>query len=121
MKEEDKEKKKQTFLEAYDAAAGNISVACKKANICRKTFYLWRDADSDFADKVEEIDESFCDLLESKAKQKVMEGDTTMLIFMLKTKCKKRGYVEKTEVDANVNTFEQFMRGLPDNPEDLDK
>lgn len=115
------EDKKELFLEAYDAAAGNISVACKKANIARKTFYNWRDADKEFAEKVNEVDESFCDLLESKAKQKVMEGDTTMLIFMLKTKCKSRGYVEKTEVDANVNTFENFMRDLPDNPEDLDK
>lgn len=117
----DTEKRKKIFLDAFDASAGNVSVACKKTNISRRTFYNWRDADKEFADKVEEIEESFYDLLESKAKQQVMEGNSAMIIFMLKTKCKNRGYVEKTEIDANVNTFEQFMRELPDNPEELDK
>jgi len=116
-----KDKKIDVFLENYKNSMGNVSIACEKTGISRMTFYNWKESDKDFAQKVEEIDEASVDLAESKLKLRVMEGDLTAIIFTLKCKGKKRGYVEKTEIDANVNTFEQFMRRLPDNPEDLDR
>jgi len=116
-----KDKKIGVFLENYKNSMGNVSVACEKTGISRMTFYNWKESDKDFAQKVEEIDEASVDLAEEMLRAKVKEGDMTAIIFTLKCKGKNRGYVEKKEIEANVNTFEQFMRGLPDNPENLDR
>lgn len=50
--------------------------------------------------------ESLLDLAESKLIQNIQDQDTTSIIFYLKTQGKKRGYVEKQEVDQTVTTIE---------------
>ena len=47
--------------------------------------------------------ETLLDLAESKLIQNIQDQDTTSIIFYLKTQGKKRGYVEKTEVEAKVD------------------
>ena len=39
-----------------------------------------------------------------------IDKDTTMLIWLSKTKMKHRGYVEKTETDITVNPFLELMK-----------
>lgn len=97
----DTEKRKKVFLEYYEKNAGNISQTCKKVQISRQCFYDWKKDDKEFRAAAEDIEESLLDFTESKAMQKISEGDTTMIIFMLKTKGKKRGYVEKQEMELS--------------------
>lgn len=42
-------------------------------------------------------------MAENKLATKISDGDTTCLIFFLKTQGKKRGYIERQELDADVN------------------
>lgn len=90
-----KEESKGKFLEALAAASGIVLTACEAVNISRSTFYRWMKTDGEFAERVDEILEEQIDFVEGKLLKSIKEGDTTAIIFYLKTKGKKRGYSEK--------------------------
>ena len=46
--------------------------------------------------------ETLLDLAESKLIQNIQDQDTTSIIFYLKTQGKKRGYIEKSEIEQTV-------------------
>jgi len=56
------------------------------------------DEDTAFKAAVEEIRESAIDHVESKLFSLIDSGDTGSTIFFLKTRAKKRGYVERSEI-----------------------
>ena len=106
----DQEKAKKILLQSLENSFGNISEACKKVSISRKTFYNYLRDDEDFKEAVEEIEESLIDLAESELYNQISKENTTALIFFLKTKGKKRGYIERTEV---INKAEEIdLSGL---------
>lgn len=92
-------KNKIRMLEELKCSMGIVSLACDKANISRTQFYKWLKDDEDFRQKYEEIEERQIDFVESRLFQNIKNGDPTSIIFYLKTKGKKRGYQEKTEID----------------------
>ena len=105
MAKKDNQKK---FLEAYEKAFGNLTQACKAADINRGTYYSWRNNDPAFCERMAamEPEEMFVDFAEHALAKKIQGGDTTAIIFALKTKGKKRGYIEKTEQEVTVNKIE---------------
>lgn len=106
--------KNDRIVEVYTKNGCNISNTCKALKISRQTFYEWKRKDENLNQMLEEAEEAMIDFAESKLIEHIDNGDVTSLIFFLKTKGKKRGYVEKTESDVNVNTFQQMMQDLPD-------
>lgn len=110
---------KKTILEALELCNGVVSAACKSVDMPRSTFYLWCNEDEEFKKAVDEIQEVAIDYVESKLFEKIngvtvkgkgpskgeddeppvyeLPPSDTAIIFYLKTKGKKRGYVEKTE------------------------
>lgn len=104
---------KKIVLEALENNYGNVSAACQSVMMPRSTFYLWCKEDKEFKDAVDEIQEFAIDHVENKlfekingvqVSNKITDGTVysippsdTAIIFYLKTKGKKRGYVEKTE------------------------
>lgn len=99
------EPKKKTFLEALKKNFGVVSKACDIVGINRTTYYNWLKSDELFKNEVENIDEYILDFVESKLLKNISDGNTAEILFYLKTKGKKRGYVEKIEqsIDMNVN------------------
>ena len=85
------------FLEAYDRSLGNVSTACRAVGITRRTFYNWKNGNEGFRQCVEELDAYNLDFAETMLMKHIREGDTTSLIFYLKTKGRERGYVERVE------------------------
>lgn len=88
---------KKAILEALEQSLGVVTTACKKVGISRRTFYDWMQKDKEFAKDVKDIEDIALDFAESKLHQQIQKGDTTATIFYLKTKGKKRGYIERIE------------------------
>lgn len=98
------------LISVYEKKGCNVTATCKALGINRTTFYNWRKRSERLDAMLEEVEESIIDYAESKLVEHIQEGDTTCLIFFLKTKGKKRGYVERVEQDVTVNPFLELMQ-----------
>ena len=101
--------KKESLLKSLEQSLGVVTVACKKADIPRSTFYKWLKEDEVFALEVKEIENVALDFAESQLHKQISENSTAATIFYLKTKGKKRGYVERQEItgaDGMPTSFE---------------
>lgn len=109
--------RQQKFLEALDDTGGNIKAACMKSGIkSRNTVYEWM-RNPEFKAEVEAINESSLDYVESKLMTAIQQDNITAIIFYLKTKGKKRGYIETIENNITTNAFEDLMKRLDDEEE----
>lgn len=105
-----RQKLKESFLEAYESSACNVSISCKKIGISRNAFYEWKKEDLQFAEDCKEREESLIDFAETMLYKGIKEGKTAELIFFLKTKGQSRGYVEKQQY--HVSHDEPDLSGL---------
>ena len=87
------------FLKEYLETHGNISKSCDAAGVDRATYYLWIEKYPEFKQECEEILERWYDSVEDKIHNFVDRSNPDMLKFYAKTKLKKRGYVEKQELE----------------------
>jgi len=127
---------KKIVLQALERHYGNVSAACNAVDMPRSTFYLWCKEDEEFKKAVDEIQEFAIDHVENKLFEKIngvavatkedSDGEPlnvykippsdTAIIFYLKTKGKKRGYIEKTETgitDKDGNDVKPIIQLLP--------
>jgi hypothetical protein len=91
--------KKEAMLQALENSLGVVTVACKQTETPRSTYYKWLKEDEEFAKAVKEIENIALDFGESQLHSQMKDGNTSATIFFLKTKGKKRGYVERSELD----------------------
>lgn len=112
---------KSKLLEALELSNGIVTSACASIGCPRSTYYKWLNEDAEFKAAVDEIQDVAIDFVESKLMEKINGVTTqtynskgepviyeqppsdTAIIFYLKTKAKKRGYVERTEIDHSGN------------------
>lgn len=90
---------KRAVLEALEKTLGVVTQACKLAKVSRSEFYLWKQKDEDFKKAVDDVSDIVLDFAESALHKQINEGNTTATIFLLKTKGKSRGYIEKQEFE----------------------
>lgn len=107
---------KAQLIAASRANFGNVSKACEAVGVARRTYYQYLNNDAQFREQIEDIDEANLDFAESKIRELIdgvhlgveqdgemvvykTQPNVTATIFYLKTKGKKRGYVEKQEVE----------------------
>jgi hypothetical protein len=91
---------KKAMLDALEKSLGVVTSACKTVGIGRTTHYLWMDSDPEYKAAVDSIADVAIDFAESQLHKQIKDGNSTATIFFLKTKGKKRGYVERQEIDA---------------------
>ena len=96
-------RKKESLLKSLEQSLGVVTVACKKADIPRSTFYKWLKEDQEFSKKVKDIENVALDFAESQLHKQISDNSTAATIFYLKTKGKARGYQENQSIDLNTS------------------
>ena len=92
---------KKAMIKALEQSLGVVTTAAKIAGIDRSTHYEWLKTDEDYNQKVIDLENVTLDFAESQLHKQVKEGNTTATIFLLKTKGKKRGYIERQEIQMD--------------------
>jgi hypothetical protein len=77
---------------------GNIAMVAKSFNVSRTTVYNFMEKHPDVKDVLSDEREKMLDNVESSLYNQALEGNTTAMIFFLKTQGKGRGYVERQEI-----------------------
>jgi outer membrane lipoprotein-sorting protein len=114
------EQHKKAMIEALEKSLGVVTTACKKVGIGRTTFYGWLQDDPEFAKEVDDIQNITLDFAESQLHKQIKDGNTTATIFYLKTKGKKRGYIERQEITGADGMPTNFQIEIIDKTEDTD-
>lgn len=90
---------KKAMIEALEKSLGVVTTAAKAVGIDRSTHYDWYNNDPEYRAAVDSISDIALDFAESQLHKQIQGGEVSSTIFYLKTKGKKRGYVERTEVE----------------------
>lgn len=93
---------KKAMIQALEKSLGVVTSACKIVGINRSTHYEWLKTDEEYKREVDSIEDIALDFAESQLHKQIKKGNTAGTIFYLKTKGKKRGYVERTEIQQET-------------------
>lgn len=122
-KQNGKRPSKELFRKVCEANAGIIGDVASALRVRRSTVYMWCSKYPEFRQALDDARETFLDLAESNLRKLVagvpaIETDEngnkrfagwierpseTAIIFTLKTRGKSRGYVERSEIAADVH------------------
>lgn len=94
---------------------GNVTKIAQRLGVSRNTVYAYMERWATVKEAIDESRQTLCDIVENKMAEKMIGGDTTMIIFFAKTQMKNRGYVERhqiqnTNLDLTELTTEQLDR-----------
>ena len=112
---------KKQIVEALEKSLGVVTTAVKNVGIHRSTFYEWYNTDEAFKKEVDSISDIAIDFAESQLHKQIQDGNSTSTIFYLKTKGKRRGYVERTEITGAEGEPTAFKIEIIDRGKDTDK
>ena len=112
--------RKKSLLKSLEKSLGVVTTACKNVGVHRSTFYEWYNKDEDFKKQVDDINNVTLDFAETKLFKQIEDGNTAATIFYLKTKGKKRGYVERQEITGAEGVPNAFQIEIIDKTEDTD-
>ena len=99
---------KKQIVEELEKSLGIVSTSVKTVVIHRSTFYNLYNEDEEFRKEVDGISDIALDFAESQLHKQIQGGNPTSTIFYLKTKGKRRGYVERQEItgaDGSPTSF----------------
>src|SRR5262245_1446015 len=100
---------KKAMLRALEKSLGVVCSACNAVGIARKTHYEWMKKDLKYASAVDGVTDIGLDFAESALLKAIKTGNVTAIIFYLKTKGKKRGYVERREIATNLKNDNKII------------
>lgn len=110
---------KKAMVEALEKSLGIVTTACKIVGIARVTHYDWLEHDAEYKKACMSIDDIALDFAESSLHKQISGGNAVSTIFYLKTKGKKRGYIERQEMDITGSSpFTILLTEAPEKESD---
>jgi hypothetical protein len=107
--------KKRLMLKALEKSLSVVTTAVRSVGINRQTHYNWLKDDPKYAAEVKSIEDITLDFAESQLHKQIQDGNVTATIFLLKTKGKKRGYVERQEIQHDSSIESKLIEWTPSN------
>jgi hypothetical protein len=95
-----KDPKKVAMIEALTKALGVVKMACESVGISRQTHYNWLKDDAAYKAACDNLPEVVLDFAEHHLHKLISQGNPAATIFLLKTKGKGRGYIERQEIEV---------------------
>lgn len=92
---------KKKLIKAMIKHLGIITKACEEVGISRNQFYVYYKTDEVFKKEIDDINEITLDFVEDKLFQNIKEGDRASIMFFIKYKGRKRGYVDSSDVNIS--------------------
>ncbi len=87
------------YADAIREARGIVSVAARRLGCTRPAIYAAKNKYVSVGEAFDEAREAMTDFTEGKLYKKINDEDAASIFFYLKTQGKKRGYVEKVQVE----------------------
>jgi len=91
----------EKITQGLEKAKGNVTVCANLLGCSRKQIYVWFEKHPELLEVRDEAENQILDLAESKLAQQINDSNMTAIIFLLKTKGRKRGYVERIEQETS--------------------
>lgn len=95
-----KDPKKVAMIQALTKSLGVVKMACESVGISRQTHYNWIKDDEAYKQACDNLPEVVLDFAEHHLHKLISQGNPAATIFLLKTKGKRRGYVERQEIEV---------------------
>lgn len=105
--------KKAEMIKALEQSLGVVTTACKKVGINRQTHYNWYYKDEEYKRACDDLKDVTLDFAENHLHKAIQEGNITAIIFLLKTLGKKRGYVERQEIQHDSTIESKLIEWTP--------
>ena len=112
--------RKAAMLKALGKTLGVITSACRLAHVSRARHYVWYREDEEYRKEVNDMSEIALDFAESQLHKNMMAQKEASIIFYLKTKGKRRGYIERVEIDDAAQGPKRFNLQVLSDEETID-
>lgn len=86
---------KADFPDVLKKSLSNVTMACNKLGIDRRTFYAWYKTDPVFAERCDATFEETIDFVESKLMSLVNQENLGAICFFLKNRGRSRGWADE--------------------------
>jgi hypothetical protein len=93
--------RQQLFVHALATSMFNLTQSLRQLGLSRKTYEGWRANDPRFAELIDEIEWHKDNYLERSLLRLVKGGSEPAILHCAKTRLRKRGYNEKTEIEIS--------------------
>ena len=97
---------KKNMVEALEKSLGVVTTAARSIGLSRGLHYQWLKEDPDYKLACESIEGVAIDFAESQLHKQIQAGNPASTIFFLKTKGRKRGYSENSDINLDVKKLE---------------
>lgn len=105
---------KAAFVEAFKRNLTVISSACEDIGITRQIVDIWKKEDTEFAEKLSDLDDYPLDLAEKAHLKKIQQEDSQHILFHLRTKGRKRGYGQTVAHEGSKENPIKFEHNISD-------